>query len=151
MTHLLLWGNSYAQIIRDGRNNIMALYPLLLLTLLVQRGVLPWMEILCPALTLASTVVLRRMLPRPRPFEVFRFEPLLDHRCGGSFPSRHSASALAIAMAAVSLHPLAGAVLVFLALLIGASRILTGLHFPRDVFSGYGLALFWSIPLMLSV
>ena len=28
MTHLLLWGNSYAQIIRDGRNNIMALYPL---------------------------------------------------------------------------------------------------------------------------
>ena len=29
MTHLLLWGNSYAQIIRDGRNNIMALYPLL--------------------------------------------------------------------------------------------------------------------------
>ncbi len=29
MTHLLLWGNAYAQIIRDGRNNIMALYPLL--------------------------------------------------------------------------------------------------------------------------
>ena len=25
MTHLLLWGNAYAQIIRDGRNNIMAL------------------------------------------------------------------------------------------------------------------------------
>nr|MBQ4457959.1 phage portal protein [Clostridia bacterium] len=29
MTHLLLWGNAYAQIIRDGRNNILALYPLL--------------------------------------------------------------------------------------------------------------------------
>ena len=29
MTHLLLWGNAYAQIIRDGRNGIMALYPLL--------------------------------------------------------------------------------------------------------------------------
>ena len=28
MTHLLLWGNAYAQVIRDGRNNIMALYPL---------------------------------------------------------------------------------------------------------------------------
>ena len=29
MTHLLLWGNCYAQIIRDGRNGIMSLYPLL--------------------------------------------------------------------------------------------------------------------------
>lgn len=29
MTHLLLWGNCYAQIIRDGKNGILALYPLL--------------------------------------------------------------------------------------------------------------------------
>ena len=29
MTHLLLWGNAYAQIIRDGKNSILALYPLL--------------------------------------------------------------------------------------------------------------------------
>lgn len=29
MTHLLLWGNAYAQIIRDGRNNVLGLYPLL--------------------------------------------------------------------------------------------------------------------------
>ena len=29
MTHLLLWGNSYNQIIRDGKNNVISLYPLL--------------------------------------------------------------------------------------------------------------------------
>jgi len=29
MTHLLLWGNAYAQIIRDGRGRVIALYPLL--------------------------------------------------------------------------------------------------------------------------
>jgi len=29
MGHLLLWGNAYAQIIRDGRGNVLALYPLL--------------------------------------------------------------------------------------------------------------------------
>ena len=29
MTHLLLWGNSYSQIVRDGKNNILGLYPLL--------------------------------------------------------------------------------------------------------------------------
>ncbi|MDP3058768.1 MAG: phage portal protein, partial [bacterium] len=29
MGHLLLWGNAFAQIIRDGRGNVLALYPLL--------------------------------------------------------------------------------------------------------------------------
>lgn len=29
MTHLLLWGNAYAQIVRDGKNTILGLYPLL--------------------------------------------------------------------------------------------------------------------------
>ena len=29
MTHLLLWGNCYAQIVRDGKNGILGLYPLL--------------------------------------------------------------------------------------------------------------------------
>ncbi len=29
MSHLLLWGNAYAQIVRDGRGQVIALYPLL--------------------------------------------------------------------------------------------------------------------------
>lgn len=29
MTHLLLWGNAYCQIVRDGKNTILGLYPLL--------------------------------------------------------------------------------------------------------------------------
>ena len=29
MMHLLLWGNAYAQIVRDGKNGILGLYPLL--------------------------------------------------------------------------------------------------------------------------
>ena len=29
MTHLLLWGNAYAQIIRNGKGEIVALYPLM--------------------------------------------------------------------------------------------------------------------------
>lgn len=29
MSHLLLWGNAYAQIIRDGKGNVLSLYPLL--------------------------------------------------------------------------------------------------------------------------
>lgn len=29
MSHLLIWGNAYAQIVRDGRGRVLALYPLL--------------------------------------------------------------------------------------------------------------------------
>ena len=29
MSHLLLWGNAYAQIVRDGRGQVLAIYPLL--------------------------------------------------------------------------------------------------------------------------
>ncbi|MBO6269262.1 MAG: phage portal protein, partial [Clostridium sp.] len=29
MTHLLLWGNAYAQIIRNGKGEVMTLYPLM--------------------------------------------------------------------------------------------------------------------------
>ena len=38
MTHLLLWGNAYAQIIRNGRGEVVALYPLMPNKMTVNRG-----------------------------------------------------------------------------------------------------------------
>lgn len=38
MNHILLWGNSYSQIIRNGKGEIMALYPLLPEKMRVDRG-----------------------------------------------------------------------------------------------------------------
>ena len=38
MTHLLLWGNSYAQIIRNGRNEVIGLYPLMPNKMTVMRS-----------------------------------------------------------------------------------------------------------------
>ncbi|MBS3937601.1 MAG: phage portal protein [Peptococcaceae bacterium] len=37
MSHLLLWGNAYAQIVRDGRGNVLSLYPLLPDRMVVDR------------------------------------------------------------------------------------------------------------------
>ena len=39
MSHLLLWGNAYAQIIRDGRGQVVALYPLLPDKMTVDRAI----------------------------------------------------------------------------------------------------------------
>lgn len=38
MTHLLLWGNAYAQIIRNGKGDVIALYPLMPNRVTVNRG-----------------------------------------------------------------------------------------------------------------
>ncbi|WP_429159697.1 phage portal protein [Desulfitispora alkaliphila] len=38
MGHLLLWGNAYAQVIRDGRGKVMALYPLMPDKMMVHRS-----------------------------------------------------------------------------------------------------------------
>ena len=38
MTHLLLWGNAYAQIIRNGKGEVIALYPLMPDRMTVNRG-----------------------------------------------------------------------------------------------------------------
>lgn len=38
MTHLLLWGNAYAQIIRNGKNEILGLYPLMPNKMTVMRS-----------------------------------------------------------------------------------------------------------------
>lgn len=37
MTHLLLWGNAYAQIIRNGKGDVVALYPLMPNRMKVER------------------------------------------------------------------------------------------------------------------
>ena len=37
MTHLLLWGNTYAQVIRNGKNEVVALYPLMPNKMTVER------------------------------------------------------------------------------------------------------------------
>lgn len=38
MTHLLLWGNAYAQVIRNGRGEVIALYPLMPNKMTVDRA-----------------------------------------------------------------------------------------------------------------
>lgn len=53
-----------------------------------------------------------------------------------SFPSGHTASAFAFASAVGRRTPLAGIPLRMLAVLVGYSRVHTGVHFPGDVVAG---------------
>ena len=58
MSHLLLWGNAYAQIIRDGRGNVLSLYPLLPDKITVDRNLNG--EIYYQYLKDTGTIILRK-------------------------------------------------------------------------------------------
>lgn len=98
-----------------------------------------------PAIAMALTGIvglliyklLKRTLLRERPFMrhpgIARAMPPLDRY---SFPSGHTLHAVAFTWLAVARFPELGWVLIPLAALIAASRVVLGLHYPSDVLAG---------------
>lgn len=98
-----------------------------------------------PAGAFISNTLLRKYINAPRPFEIYEFQPLKKHRPGQSFPSRHCTSAMVIACTFTYVHLYLGILFIFGALLIGLTRILTGVHFIKDVFGGYAIGILFAL------
>ena len=73
----------------------------------------------------------------PRPFEVLPgVHQLVEQSFKTSFPSSHTAVAVALATAVYFYHKKLGVVLFAAAIFIGFSRIFVGVHYPLDVLAG---------------
>lgn len=100
-----------------------------------------------PAIGFIFTTLIRKKINAPRPNECFQFVPVLLHKTGCSFPSRHTASAFLITCALfylsfLDLFPFSLSILVLiLSVLTGISRIIAGVHFPKDIIAGFLFAL----------
>jgi undecaprenyl-diphosphatase len=71
-----------------------------------------------------------------RPFNALGFIPLVPES-GYSFPSGHATVFAALAFSMFFINRPAGIALFFLAILVGLSRVVLGVHFPVDIIGGY--------------
>lgn len=97
--------------------------------------------ILVPFITLLYNSFLRHKLGKERPFVKENIQPLVEHEASGSCPSNHGASAMIIAIAYVCVNPYVALFLVFLAVLTGLSRVMTGVHYPFDIVLSWIIAI----------
>ena len=79
----------------------------------------------------------RMKINAPRPYELYDFYLVKPkERSGRSFPSRHAYSVFVIAVVAFAYSVPLGAALLTLGVCLSVSRVLLGIHFPRDVITG---------------
>ncbi len=95
-----------------------------------------------PAIAFALVSYLRNRWDAPRPYDLYDIDPIIRKDTQGrSLPSRHVASAVIIACALAWVH-LDWGVLAFVACaIVSFTRIVGGVHFPRDVAAAWGISL----------
>lgn len=112
-------------------------YSLTVLWLIFQRDIWVFRILVIPAVGFIAVSLIRKWLSASRPYEIYAFTPLLDKDTkGNSFPSRHVFSNMIIAMAVLSVWIPAGIFLIICGILLAVLRVITGVHFPKDVIAG---------------
>ncbi|MEU6770211.1 phosphatase PAP2 family protein [Streptomyces sp. NPDC046759] len=95
---------------------------------------------------LISNGVCKQVADRPRPpKEWFPHDEVDDRPDSSSFPSGHTAAAVAFTAAVVTAWPAAGALCAVPAAMVALERVQSGAHYPSDVVTGaaIGLASAW--------
>ena len=102
------------------------------------------------ALSHVIVQLVKRTVGRPRPSRATSCRTLVQEPDRFSFPSGHSAAAMSVAIVYAFAFPSLAAILIPIAVLVGASRVCLGVHYPGDVLIGQVIAVLTAIPFVVS-
>lgn len=105
--------------------------------------------LLYPFLALSTITLIRKFYNRPRPADIYSIEPLIKHHQGESFPSRHTGSAVIIAFSCLYISLPLGILCFIIALYVGISRVIAGVHFIKDIAAGAAVSTIFGILLFI--
>ncbi|MGK0393851.1 MAG: undecaprenyl-diphosphatase [Alcanivorax borkumensis] len=92
------------------------------------------------ALEMPLFVLLKHLIKRPRPADALEsLSAFIQPADRFSFPSGHTAAAFVMASLLCVFYPPVIALALGLALMVGLSRVLLGVHYPSDIFAGAAL------------
>jgi len=84
--------------------------------------------------------IMKRTVVRDRPATTGRYTSLVREPDRFSFPSGHATASMSVAVVYGAAYPTWAAPLLFLAFLVGISRVRLGVHYPSDVLVGQLIA-----------
>jgi len=98
------------------------------------------------AIAWGVSTLLKNLLLEPRPFEVLDgVTKLFSPDDPFSFPSGHATFFSALATALFFYHKRLGLLFGLGALIIGISRVISGIHYPADILTGFGVGILVAI------
>ena len=125
---------------------VSVLYVGLLVMLAVRSDSRIWRAIAVPGLGVLIVTVMRKWIGARRPYEIWQIRPLIEKdTVRKSFPSRHVFSVYVIGMLGVWIQPEVGVILFLLGIGLAGIRVISGVHFIRDVLAGaaFGISCGW--------
>ena len=116
------------------------IYPCMIIYLIKIKSPLLLITLIKPLSGLITVKCMRKVLNRPRPFEILPLTPAVFHNRGESFPSNHTFSGAIISLMCLPLSLPLSIILFLMTILIGITRILCGLHYISDIIAAFIIA-----------
>ncbi|MCP4597369.1 phosphatase PAP2 family protein [Neptuniibacter sp.] len=130
------------QVSRLGDGGLYLVLGMSLAVFELQNGMLFFMAgLLAYSIELPLYLLLKNTIKRDRPCDALPFEAYIVPSDKFSFPSGHSAAAFVFATLIAHFYPGFTEFAYSLAVLVGVSRVLLGVHYPTDIVAGAALGM----------
>ena len=116
---------------------ISIVYPILLMVLVLQGDERLIRAVFVPAISFVLVSIFRHSYDEKRPYIVYEYEPVIrKDKVGKSMPSRHVFSAFIVAMTFLYIQPFLSIPVFLCAVAMCFGRVISGVHYTKDVIVG---------------